>query len=51
MNIKQINPKTNRKEKMIQCTNCIDWVFMSNYTEHICPKDCKVTLGNGSMLD
>ena len=38
MNIKEINPKTNKKEKMIQCTNlnCLDWVFINEYSEHKC---------------
>lgn len=38
MNIKQINPKTNKKEKKLQCTNlnCLDWVFISEYQDHKC---------------
>ena len=38
MHIIEINPKTGKKEKMIQCTNlrCLEWVFLSEYQTHKC---------------
>ena len=34
MKLKRVNPKTGKKENMIQCPACCQWVFESEYDEH-----------------
>jgi len=49
MHITSINPKTGKKEKQIQCSNCCEWQFMSEYDKHF--DSCPNMLNRGSTLD
>ena len=37
--MKRVNPKTGKKERLIQCPACCKWVFESEYSEHY--KNCE----------
>jgi hypothetical protein len=49
MHLTRRNPVTGKLEKKIQCSNCYDWQFLSEYDEHF--DKCPNKLNKGSSLD
>lgn len=49
MHLIEVNPKTGKKEKKFQCSNCCEWQFESEYSAHF--DKCPNMLNRGSTLD